>query len=252
MLLSLLRLVKPPALSLFAGIMLCCPAAADTFNVSLTTSQLAGNPAGPFDVLFEFVDGSGVGDGNNTVTLSNFNFGGGTGLGSPTLFGGAGGSLETGVSLTDSSFLNIFIEQFNPGSKLDFTLDLTGNDDLGGTPDRLIFSLLENTGTPVPTLSPVSDYFLGVDLGSSGPVFDIYGSDPSRALSAGGTVSIDAPTVVPEPGSAGLVAAALVVAVIVKRRTQVICQRGTPTRSGVAHDVGLRYRARIPRSPLGK
>jgi hypothetical protein len=44
-------------------------------------------------VWFAFTDGSGVADGNNTVTMSNVDFGGGRASGSPTLFGGANGTL---------------------------------------------------------------------------------------------------------------------------------------------------------------
>src|ERR1019366_312362 len=71
---------------------------------------------------------------------------------------------------------------------------------------------------PLPTLAPVGDYFLTAGLGSSGPTFSVYGSDPSRAPSVGDPVSIPPPTVsassVPEPGTfylSGVLAGVLIV-----------------------------------------
>jgi hypothetical protein len=188
------------------------------FDVTLDTAPLVGHPAGPFYVYLEFIDGSGIGDANNTVTLSDVNLGGGSALGSPAVFGGATGSLETGVTITDSSFVSIFSEQFVPGLQLSFSLGLTSNDDLGGTPDGFTFFVLDNSGVPLPTLAPVGDYFLTAGLGSRGPTFSVYGSDPSRAPSVGDPVSIPPPTVsassVPEPGTfylSGVLAGVLIV-----------------------------------------
>ncbi len=190
---------------------LCGSAVADTYNISLDTSPLVGNPAAPFSVLIEFIDGNGFGDANNTVTITGAGFGGGSALGSPVVFGGASGSLETGVTIADTSFLNLFSEQVSPGLDLSFVLGLTANDDSDGIPDRLTFFLVDGNGVPVPTLAPFADYFLGVDLGSAGPVFDVYGSDPSRSLSVGGPVLISAPSIAvsPEPDAALLLGIAL-------------------------------------------
>jgi hypothetical protein len=197
---------------------LCQSAIADgisTYDVTLDSAPLVGHPAGPFYVYLEFIDGSGVGDANNTVTVSDVNFGGGSALGNPLLFGGATGSLETGVSITDSSFTNIFGEQFAPGLELSFSLGLTSNDDSGGIPDGFTFFLLDSSGVPLPTLAPSGDYFLTAGLGSSGPTFNVYASDASRALSVGGPVSIPAPSIdpvssMPEPESNYLLSAGLI------------------------------------------
>jgi PEP-CTERM motif len=203
---------------------LCQTAVADIiFDVTLNTSPLVGHPAGPFYVYGAFTDGSGIGDANNTVTLSNFTFGGGSSLGSPLVFGGASGSLETGVGITDSSFLSFFAEQFAPGLQLSFSLDLTLNDDGGGTPDRFSFFILDSSQVPLPTLAPSGDYFFGVDLHSTGPIFDAYGSDPSRAPSVGNPVSIAAPTItsvnsVPEPSTIYLLGGALAMMAVLRRR----------------------------------
>ncbi|MGA2717256.1 MAG: hypothetical protein ABSG41_29620 [Bryobacteraceae bacterium] len=187
----------------------------EIYNVAVDTSALVGHPAGPFYVELAFTDGSGIGDANNTVTLSDFDFGGGSALGSPLVFGGATGSLETGVSITDSSFLSIFDEQFAPGLQLNFSLDLTSNDDADGIPDRLTLYLLDDSGTAIPTLAPGgANYFLGVDLGSAGAVFDVWGSDPTQAPYVGDPVSIAAPKVTsasstPEPPAIYLLGGAL-------------------------------------------
>lgn len=219
----MLRLLKTVFLACAVST-LCQTAIADAiYQVTLNTSPLVGHPAGPFYVYGAFTDGNGIGDANNTVTLSNFTFGGGSALGSPLVFGGASGSLETVVAITDSSFLSFFAEQFAPGLQLSFSLDLTLNDDGGGTPDRFTFFVLDSSQVPLPTLAPSGDYFFGADISSTGPIFDAYGSDPSRALSVGNPVSIAAPTItsvnsVPEPSAIYLVGGALAMMVVLRHR----------------------------------
>ena len=211
---------------------LCQTASAGViYNVTLDTAPLVGHPAGPFYVELTFTDGSGVGDANNTVTMSNINFGGGSALGSALVFGGASGSLETAVTITDSSVLSLFSEQFAPGLQLSFSLDLTSNDDAGGTPDGFTFFVLDSSGVSIPTLAPFGDYFIGAALGSTGPTFDAYGSDPSRALSAGNPVSIPAPAItsassVPEPLTIYLLGSALAVILVPKYRLPRSAARG--------------------------
>lgn len=115
----------------------------DILDVSVNTSSLAGLTGS--EVFFEFTDGSGLGDANNTVTISDISLGGGTaGSVDTSVFGSAGGfdptsNLSSGISITDSSFFNQFAQYFTPGGFLTFTLDLTTNVDAGGTPDQ--FSL---------------------------------------------------------------------------------------------------------------
>src|SRR6516225_5524598 len=114
---------------------LCQTASTDlVYNVTLDTTPLVGHPAGPFYIEMTFADGSGVDDANNTVTLANFNLGGGSSFGGPTLFGGATGSLETGVTIVDTSFQSLFSEVFTPGNHLSFSIAFTLNDDAGGIP----------------------------------------------------------------------------------------------------------------------
>ena len=210
-----------------AVLALCRTASASViYNVTLNTAPLVGHLAGPFYLSLAFTDGSGVDDANNTVTLSNINFGGGSALGNPLVFGGANGSLETGVAITDSSFFSLFSEQFAPGLHLSFTLGLTLNDDAGGTPDRFTFFVLDSSGVPLPTLAPSGDYFFGVDLHSTGLTFDAYGSDPSRAPTVGNPLSISGPIItslnsVPEPSTIYLLGGALLAITLLKRGIRV-------------------------------
>src|SRR5437879_5426013 len=103
--------------------------AANPYTVSLNTAMLQGHPASPFSIAFQLTDGSATGDSNNTITISAFNFGGGNASGSPNTLGGVTGSLNTKVALTDSLFLNYFIQPFTPGTQLSFQVSATNNID---------------------------------------------------------------------------------------------------------------------------
>ncbi len=165
-------------------------AQAALFNVSLDTTALILSPSGPFSLDFQFIDGSGTGDANNTATISNFNFHGGSWSG------------PASVSLTDSSFFTEFSQAFAAGVALSFNVSLTTAVDAGPTPDRFTFALLDKDGFEVPTLG-FAEEFLGVDLSSADPTIETYGSDTSRT-----PLDIAAPTTapIPEPPSALLAA----------------------------------------------
>jgi hypothetical protein len=175
------------------------------YSVSLNTSPLVGEAAGPFSLAFEFTDGSGTGDANNTVILSSFQFGvGGSASGLPSAFGGAAGDTSSGITLIDSSFFNALVQPFNPGSMLGFILDTTTNVDAGPTPDEFSFSILDSSGGPIPTLGFV-DAFLVLDIDSSTPTAQTFSSDPSTPpQGGGGGITMDAPQATigtPEPGT---------------------------------------------------
>src|ERR1051326_4363182 len=109
----------------------------DTYSVTVDTTSLMGHPAGPFTAAFVLTDGTGFGDGNNTVTLSNFSFGGGSPSGFPSALSGSAGSMATHVTLTDTLHPVFFLEQFTPGSNLSFTVQLSLQDDSNERPDGL-------------------------------------------------------------------------------------------------------------------
>ena len=174
-----------------------------TGTVSLDTSALSG----PFELAFIFIDGSGTGDANNTVTLSNFLFGGGSAgtVDASLSTGGISGDLISGVSLVDSTFLNIFASSFTPGSLLSFDFGLTTNVDAGGTPDQFSLVLLQADGSVVNTEDPTgANSLLTVNLDSAQPAFSTFASDltPAPIVRESATA--------PEPASLPLLAIGLI------------------------------------------
>jgi len=182
------------------------------YDVSINTSPLISNAAGPFSLDFQFTDGSGTGDGNNTATVSNFTFGAGSATGTPTTSGTVSGDLTSGFSLTDSNFFNEFTQTFTPGNELTFTVDLTTNVDAGGVPDEFSFDILDSTGSEIPTLGTF-DYLLLADIDSSQPTLYGYGSDTTRGtVTTGDSIDLPAPSItspVPEPAGVWLPACGL-------------------------------------------
>lgn len=164
-----------------------------TYDVAVNTAPLIGHPAGPFSIMFALTDGSGFSDGNNTVIITPLDFGGGMSLGSPSLWGGASGSLETSVTLVDSDLIALFTESFSSGTILRLSVSLTTNDDEGGVPDRLTMFIVDSAGRRVPTLASGGDFFFGVDLTSAGGLPEAFGSDTSRAPTVGGPISFNTP-----------------------------------------------------------
>ena len=157
------------------------------FTVTLNTSGLIGHAAGPFALDFQLVDGSGLGEGNNTVTISNFTFGGGAAAGSATLVGGVIGSLGAGLSLHDTVFFNEFTQGFTAGSTLSFDVHTTTNVDAGPTPDEFSFAILDKSGVELPTTDPTGvNTFLTVTLDSANPTINAYASDITQSPAAGG------------------------------------------------------------------
>jgi hypothetical protein len=174
------------------------------FGVTVDTSALVNNSRGPFQIDFQLVDGSGTGDGNNTAKISNFQFGGGSARGSPTLIGGALGSLSAGVTITDTSFLNEMFQPFNAGSTLSFKVDLTTNVDTGPTPDLFSFALLDNTGANIITSSPDNAF---VEVNISPPLsVQAFSSEQTDKTAPVPTPEISFPQAVPEPASIILMA----------------------------------------------
>jgi hypothetical protein len=198
------------------------------YDISMVTSPLIGHPAGPFSLEFQLNDGKGTGDANNTATLTNFLFNGGSAVGSPSLSGGASGSLTSGVNLIDNSFFNQFIQGITPGSVLSFRLSLSTNPDSGGTPDEFSFAILDKTGTEIPTLAPsFFDVFVQIDIASRNPLVQTFGTDTSRNPAGGvGPINIAAPTAtlvpVPEPTSTILVSVGLAAVTLWKRRSKAL------------------------------
>jgi hypothetical protein len=167
-----------------------------TLQVRINTTSLINHVAGPFSLAFVLTDGSGIQDGKSTATISNLNFGSGGPLGSSVSFGGATGDLRTSVTITNTSVLNVFSESFSPGKEVSFDLLLSGGRPvIDAFPSRLAIFILDRSGTPLPTLAPVGNYLLGVDLTPEDPIGQGFGSNPTTPPYIGTAVSIPTPEI---------------------------------------------------------
>lgn len=142
---------------------------ADTFQVTVNTSSLIDNPAGPYEVGFLLIDASGEGDGNNTATISSFTYGGGSpgSVDAAGTMGGATGSLNSGIMLTDTSFFNGLSSTFTPGTTFSFDVNMSTNLDAntsatGLSGDQFDFFIFDNTLLPIQTTDPTGGDTLAV------------------------------------------------------------------------------------------
>lgn len=180
-------------IALLAAVMLPAAAFGNIIHfVSIDTSPLMISPSGPFSLDFQFIDGSGIGDSNNSVTVDNFNFGTGAPVGVPFVFGSVIGDLSTGIAFTDAEFFNAFNQTFTPGAVLGFTVTMTTNPESIDVPDQFSFAILDGNGFGSPMLI--------AEVGLGRPTMLAFASD---------ALSLDAPTVnsVPEPSFGWLVGA---------------------------------------------
>jgi hypothetical protein len=163
-------------------------------NVTVNTSGLLAQPGS--EVVFVLTDGSGANDANNLVMLTDVSLGGGTAgaIDALNTQGGATGDLGSGVTLTDSSFLNLFGQSFTAGTSLSFVLNLTTNVDAGGTPDQFALMLVDPSGTLLPSSDPFGS-LLSVNLDSANPLFQNFNPDLVAVTPA------ETPAPVPEPAS---------------------------------------------------
>jgi hypothetical protein len=131
------------------------------------TSALAG---GALTLAFDLIDGDST--ANTQVTIDSFDLGGGAVSGSPTYVGGATGDTAAGIVLSDSSFLNSFLQDFTAGTVLTFDVAFTG----GGTvpPDGFAFSILSG-GVPIATSDPTgANLLLFAEIGAGAPTIAQY------------------------------------------------------------------------------
>ena len=156
------------------------------FTVTTDTKSLMGHPAGPFSLDFQFTDGAGTIDGNNSITLSAFAFGGGS-------WGG-----PSSITLDDTAaFFSEYYHEFTPGTYLKFNVSMTTVVDSGSTPDQFSFAILDNSVAEIPTFG-LGDSFVSVDINSLTPLIQSFKSNSSDP-----SINIDAPAIgaVPEPST---------------------------------------------------
>lgn len=225
---TLLRILIP-------GLLLAAvPATAtDTdWSVLWETTSLA-QAAAANNLTIYFGVGLTSGGGNtysSYVTLTEFDLGGGQ----PVDFiiheglGSAFGSIADGMQLDDlNAFYAGVLQEFRPGKKFNFRMNITALDDGGMFPDSLSFALygLNSEGLIIPlgTVDPQNGLVAArVDLRSGPLAFETY---PSSYAPDGPDIYVPAPVIqpyatapdpspVPEPGGATLAAIGLALCVV--------------------------------------
>lgn len=198
---------KRQCLGYLAALLVAGHAAASAIQVTVDTSGLAGTSA---NLAFDLIDGSGLGDDNNTLTITDFSTDGTLGTASVThgFTTNPASDLSSGASLGDSDFFNEFLQGITLGTTLSFRFDTTGILD-SPTPDEFSFYLLTadasaslvSTDDPLLT-NALFTFDIGVDTVPQ--IFTV--TDPA------GGVTVRAAQVtssVPEPGVLALSIVAL-------------------------------------------
>lgn len=199
---------KGACLGCVAALLVAGHAAASAIEVTVDTSGLAGTSA---NLAFDLIDGSGLGDGNNTLTITDFSTDGA--LGSATVTHGfttsSASDLSSGASLADSDFFNEFLQGITLGTTLSFRFDTTGILD-SPTPDSFAFYLL--TGDASASLVSTDDpllanalfaFDIGVDTVPR--IFTV--TDPTEGVAVR---AAQVTSSVPEPGVLALSIVALI------------------------------------------
>ena len=190
-----------PGLALLAVVLARPPlarAGSITETVTVNTTSFVGS-TNPFEVYFSLTDGSGTGDGNNTVTLSGFSFGSGGGARTVDTANtsNAAGDLQSGVTMNDAGFYDGFAAFFTPGSSLSFTIADAFTSLDSPTPDMLSFALVDN-GALLTTNDPsLSDNLLTLTLDSASGTTAVY--TDQNAFDRVGAPTVGSPVSAPEP-----------------------------------------------------
>jgi hypothetical protein len=185
-------------------------------SFELTTTSIVGD--GTFSLAFQLVDGSGIGNADNTVQLFSFDFDGGSASGSALLFGGASGDVVNGLTLTNSDPLfNAAIQNFVPGQYVSFNALFTNNNDTP-FPDLFLVSILDPNGNGIPTLDTMYDSFITVTLNGTSTVVNSMTVPPTSTFAEDPTqlpdYGLPAPVVTPEPSSLVLLASSCLLLVL--------------------------------------
>jgi hypothetical protein len=182
---------------------------AKTFLVSLDTRALATQPAppAPFSLDLQLIDGGGR--ASNIVVISNIDFGpGGRARGAPTITGGGSGDLSGVVVLSDTAFLNEFVQPFTPSASqpLTFTVEISEYVETP-TPDSFSIGILDASGNGLST--QYFDAFMQLDITAT-PTPVTYAADPNTPPPGCATcapIALPAPTAQVASNSCDMVAA---------------------------------------------
>lgn len=179
------------ALILTAGLMLStADSHAALYQVTITTDSLTSLPAssyGPFSLSLQFNAGGTL--GNNTAVVSNFNFNGGSVIGTATSSGSVTGDISSTVAFNDTSYSELY-QGFNPGTKIQFDLNITNFAD-SVTPDSFVVAILDSNLNNIPTTLP-NNSFVQIDAGTT----------PTSNIGVGTGDYTGMTTSVPEPSAA--------------------------------------------------
>lgn len=169
------------------------------WKVTWDTSALDGIPdSGPFYLFIGLTNGGGA-NSSSKVTLSSFQLPPAAPTTPRDVWGGASGSIDTSIVLTDSEFDNGFVQRILPSSTFSFMLKMDISPDGGPFPDLFSIALLafsdrlSNLDT-IPTMDPdLANAFLRTNLTAPGLNFELF-----RSLSLdGGALFVPAPMVQP-------------------------------------------------------
>jgi hypothetical protein len=194
-----------------------------TYNFTMNTQPLLDDAAdGPYSLFFGLNGSNG-----SIVTLSDFNFGGGSAGVDDFEFGATGDAANPPIVLGPASGASLLLEDFTPGTVLDYTIDVNANLS-SSSPDTFDFAIVGanyNSGSDLPTVQPGGPGDLAqlvMDVPELTPSTWGFDTTADANLDAGGSPTLTlATTSVPEPGSqsAALAIVAMIFGWSVRRRT---------------------------------
>ncbi len=182
-----------------------------TYDVSVTTSSISGT-SGSLD--FNFNPGPLVTQ-SASLQISNFTTDGTLG-GSPSLMGDASGLLPGTLTFGNGTGFNDYFDGFTFGNTLSFEVSLYGPalsapDGTSTSGSTFAFSMFSDAAGSIPTLTTDADGFaFTTDV-------NLYGSTTVSSFSSETSV-VPETNAVPEPGSIGLSAAALILVAVFRKR----------------------------------
>ncbi len=184
-----------------------------TFDVTLDVTGLRDNPYGagaPYSVDFLVTGDQG---NNDSVTISSFAITAASLGASAAPSGDVSGSLSTVLVVGDTSFVNDYNQVITPDNssnpiKITFQMAATTNFASGSFPDNFAFSILDGSGSPIPTTDSFGGSLFNFNLepGLDVSQIAVYQSTNSPVL--GPPVIVPLSTV-PEPATLILLAIAV-------------------------------------------